>query len=178
MSYQLPLDIQITIAHGTNPSTNDWYTPPEWIARAKACLGDIDLDPCSCDRAQEVVKAGLYYTLAEDGLCRPWKGRAFLNPPYDDPAPWTDRLIEEYRIGSVSAALCLVNASIAARWFQRLAWAADRRLDISPRINFWSSVNFGNGNRYDQALFYLGENTLRFEEVFSSHGVVYGPFLR
>ncbi len=177
MSYQLPLNIQITITE-PNTGSNEWYTPAIWLARAKECLGEIDLDPCSCDRAQEIVKATYYYTLAQDGLCQPWHDRVWLNPPYDHPAPWTDRLIDEYRNQSVSAALCLVNASIAALWFQRLARSCVRRLDISPRINFWSSVNSGSGNRYDQVLFYFGKDPMKFEQVFAPHGILYGFPLR
>lgn len=56
MSYQLPLNIQIRITE-PNTGSNEWYTPAIWIARAKECMSEIDLDPCSQDRAQEIVKA-------------------------------------------------------------------------------------------------------------------------
>jgi hypothetical protein len=36
------------------------YTPPEYLDRVRAVLGDIDLDPASSEIAQETVKAKHY----------------------------------------------------------------------------------------------------------------------
>lgn len=59
------------------------YTPPEIVEAARTCMGGIDLDPFSCSKANEVVKATRFYSLAsgEDGFALPWFGRIFCNPP-------------------------------------------------------------------------------------------------
>lgn len=70
--------------------SNEHYTPPQIVAPARELMGGIDLDPCSCALANEVVGAALY--MAHDALFVPWSitldgdaphepARVFLNPP-------------------------------------------------------------------------------------------------
>lgn len=50
----------------------EWYTPSSIIEAARSCMGSIDLDPASCEEANERVKAKYYFTKEDDGLNRPW----------------------------------------------------------------------------------------------------------
>lgn len=63
--------------------TTEHYTPPEIVEAARVCMGGIDLDPFSCSRANEIVRASRFYSLGagEDGFALPWEGRLFVNPP-------------------------------------------------------------------------------------------------
>ncbi len=61
--------------------TNEHYSPPMVVVPARETMGDIDLDPASCEEANRLVQAGQIYTYADDGYTRPWFGRVFLNPP-------------------------------------------------------------------------------------------------
>jgi DNA N-6-adenine-methyltransferase (Dam) len=63
----------------------EWYTPPEYIELARKVMGAIDLDPASSDKAQVCVQAKSYFTVADDGLTKAWKGAVWLNPPYKQP---------------------------------------------------------------------------------------------
>lgn len=80
----------MTVQHSSK--SNEHYTPPQIVEPARATLGAIDLDPCSCALAQEEVKAlghfteralfiswHLGYSLVP--LSGPKPARVFLNPP-------------------------------------------------------------------------------------------------
>ena len=70
-------------------ATNDWWTPPE-IVKA---LGEFDLDPCAGVGQTPLAKR--VYTLPQDGLCLPWEGRVFCNPPYgQNVGEWAKRMAD------------------------------------------------------------------------------------
>jgi hypothetical protein len=59
------------------------YTPADVVEAAREVLGEIDLDPASCEEAQKIVRAVRWIGLPDDGLAAhsTWTGRVFLNPP-------------------------------------------------------------------------------------------------
>ncbi len=59
----------------------EWYTPRLIVLMARHVMGGIDLDPCSCAVANEVIEAERFYTEADDGLTKKWAGKVYLNPP-------------------------------------------------------------------------------------------------
>lgn len=71
----------------------EWYSPADVVARARAVMGAIDLDPFSSDEAQRVVKAGDHWTLdgarsgGKNGYLDQYRGctgaglRVFVNSP-------------------------------------------------------------------------------------------------
>jgi hypothetical protein len=63
------------IVRGTQGTGDEWFTPPECIAHARAVLGDIDLDPASCEIAQQVVRAQVFLH-RRDGWARSRMARA------------------------------------------------------------------------------------------------------
>ena len=60
----------------------EWYTPALYIEKARRTLGNIDLDPASCEAAQKTIGACRFYSEADDGLNQRWQGKVWLNPPY------------------------------------------------------------------------------------------------
>jgi hypothetical protein len=161
----------------TSSESVDWYTPPEIIVGAHLVLGEIDLDPASCAEANEQVCAKRIYTVQQDGLTKPWKGRVWLNPPYgknDDwesnQGIWSRRLIEQHEAGIARSALLLVNAATGNAWFEAL-WAypicfPHRRLKFrAPR---------GTPKRdqptQSSAIVYFGAEVRRFVDVFAGIG--------
>lgn len=62
-------------------SSGERFTPPYIVEAARKVLCQIDLDPASCKKANEVVKADRIYTREDDALDLPWDGTIFLNPP-------------------------------------------------------------------------------------------------
>ncbi len=99
--------------------SSDWYTPAVYIEAARSVLGGIDLDPASCPEANETVRAAQIYGETEGGLSQPWKGRVWLNPPYQGQAgAFITRLAEAYEVGDVTAGIGLITALTTRRQLQ------------------------------------------------------------
>lgn len=77
---------EINNEHGKD----EWLTPPEIIK----ALGPFELDPASPIK-RPWATAACHYNALDDGLKRPWMGRVWLNPPYNNFTPkWVKRLAE------------------------------------------------------------------------------------
>jgi hypothetical protein len=105
----------------------EWWTPPSLFES----LGlEFDLDPCSPAGGLEWVPARQYYALPQDGLTLPWHGKVWLNPPYNRPGPWTDKL------NAHGNGVALVANGTDTQWFQRAATHADSVCFIAGRLAF------------------------------------------
>ena len=65
-------------------ATNEHYTPVEIVTEYYRLIGkQIDLDPFSCKKANEIVKACKYYSIEDgtNGFLEPWYGNTLANPP-------------------------------------------------------------------------------------------------
>lgn len=74
----------------TSDSKDEWLTPPNLVRS----LGGFDLDPCA-----PIVRpwdtATQHYTIEDNGLMKPWRGRVWLNPPYGrETFKWMARMAE------------------------------------------------------------------------------------
>jgi len=99
------------------------YTPIEVVDAARETMGDIDLDPASCEHVNEtIVEAARFFDLEANGVAQKWEGRVLLNPPgglilpNGLPAPegvrgvssakvWWFKLAQEFAAGNVDAAI-------------------------------------------------------------------------
>ena len=57
----------------------EYYSPLEIVQAAKLTLGGFDLAPASCKVANERINDPQYFSVADDGLTKPWHGRVLLN---------------------------------------------------------------------------------------------------
>jgi hypothetical protein len=112
--------------------SNEHYTPELIVAPSRATLGEIDLDPASCEIANQVVGAkfclGNFPKFEIDGLQVAWSvsvaagSRVFLNPPggkldrktlqpikagpgISSAAMWWAKLWSEWDCGNVHSAI-------------------------------------------------------------------------
>ena len=166
--------------HVTNNSgCNEWYTPEKYIDLAREVLGEIDLDPASCEFANETVKARLFYSEDNDGLTKPWRGRVWMNPPYsaDLVLRFADKFVREYSDGNVTEGIVLVNNATETAWFTELASVATAVCFPRGRIRYQSATRESLAPLQGQAFLYFGENGDKFLQVFSEIGwgaVIYG----
>jgi hypothetical protein len=142
-------------------------------------LGAIDLDPASNAQAQRIVKAARYFTIKDDGLAHPWRGRVWLNPPYHRgllPA-FVDKLLEEVEAERVVAAVMLTNNCTDTAWFARAQATAAAICFTTGRISFLEPGGRELGvPPQGQAFFYFGPEVARFAEVFRRIGFLVRPW--
>jgi phage N-6-adenine-methyltransferase len=160
----------------TSQGSAEWYTPAWCIALVRQVLGEIDLDPASSEQANATVQAQRYYTDADNGLLKPWRGRVFLNPPYNgSAAAWSRRLAAEYERGTVQAAILLVFAKLGYQWFTDLFDRYPTCL-VRERISFVSADRTDTSQaKHASAFVYFGPDCARFGAVFAGVGRVIEP---
>lgn len=151
----------------------EYYTPLPIIEAARRTLGFIDLDPASSPIANARVKAGAFFSEADDGLSVNWFGRVWMNHPFGrvQNPKWIAKIEQEFKSGRVSAACCITYACTSEKWFQPLL----RRPQcfISPRINYLlPDGSTLRGVTKGSVVTYYGYDVARFEREFESFGVV------
>lgn len=161
------------VAH--NSGENEWYTPPEFIEKARAAMGGIDCDPASSAIANRTVKAEVYYTAKDDGLAQEWNGRVWMNPPYAQPlcAQFCAAVTEKFSAGEIEQACVLVNNATETAWFNSMLSVAAAVCFPKGRIRFVDMAGNPSGAPLQgQAVLYFGRNIKPFAANFSPIGAV------
>lgn len=155
-----------------NSGNNEWYTPSQYIEIAREVLGEIDLDPASCEFANRTVKANQFYSIEDDGLTKPWHGKVWLNPPYsaDLVSKFSEKLVNEYNDGNVTEAIVLVNNATETAWFGTLISEASAVVFPRGRIRYTSPTRDSLTPLQGQAFVYFGEYPQLFMQAFSEVG--------
>jgi ParB family chromosome partitioning protein len=164
----------------TSHASVEWYTPC-WLADlSRRMLGHIDIDPASCAKANETVKANEYFDANDDGLAQYWRGRVFLNPPYSKvngrsaQEVWSQKLVEEFEAGRVTCAILLVKAALGYKWFEVLfeEWPV---CFLRERVYFVREDGFCGQDKRATAVFYFGPDVKFFKTTFQHYGRVILP---
>lgn len=154
------------------------FTTPEVIEAARQVLGRIDLDPASCEIAQQTVRAKKFFTIEDDALGREWVGKVFLNPPFFTGLyqKFIDKLVGEIKAGRVTAAILLTNSRTDPRWFSTAVSSCASVCFSAGRLHFALPTTDGQAAILDstpmrgQVLFYYGQEPDCFEQEFSKFG--------
>jgi ParB family transcriptional regulator, chromosome partitioning protein len=156
--------------------SDEWYTPAWLIEKVRSFMGSIDLDPASCAKAQEVVKAKTYYTKEDNGLVKPWKGNVWCNPPYSKECMinFVKKAIEEQF--NCNQMIILTLGVFDSEWSQLLLNNAKSLILMNKRLCFYNEKTGTHSNRPFQgsAIYYFnneyGEANNNFKNHFSDIG--------
>lgn len=162
-----------SVAAASNTGEVEWYTPWEYVELAIQVMGSIDLDPASCDAANEVVRAAKYFTTKDDGLSRIWGGNVWMNPPYASGivSCFTTKLVSEFKNGNVTQAIVLLNNSTDTAWFYDLVTWSHAVCFKTGRIAFMDVTGASvSGAAQGQVFLYFGRRVKRFLSVFNKIG--------
>ena len=129
------------MAHVKHNSKNDeWYTPAFVLDHARQTLGGpFDLDPASCEVANQLVGASRFFTKESNGLMFPWYAeRLWLNPPYSRELlpSFIYKLLDEVTRGAVKSAAVLINNATETAAAQALLKRADAVQFLTKRVKF------------------------------------------
>jgi DNA N-6-adenine-methyltransferase (Dam) len=150
--------------------TPEHYTPENVIKLVVACLGEIDLDPCS-NPGTPNVPARRHFTVDDDGLHQSWgDGPVYMNPPYGSGIDeWVAKLCAEHEPpGRVVEAIALVPARPDTQWFKRLRDYPC--CFVEGRLTF---VGNDDPAPFPSALFYFGEDLGKFYHYFLEIGDIW-----
>lgn len=112
--------------HSAIRQTDEWLTPPAILN----ALGGFDLDPCA-PIERPWPTACEHFTIVDDGLTLPWRGRVWLNPPYSEVEPWMKRMAEHRRGTALVFARCETSW-----WFEHVWPVAAGLLFLRGRVTF------------------------------------------
>lgn len=106
----------------------EWFTPP---AVFEALGLEFDLDPASPPGGLPWIPARNHYSVEDDGLSQPWKGRVWLNPPYGRGIErWLERLADH------GDGIALVPNRSDTNWWHRAVPRASAVCFVHRRIAF------------------------------------------
>lgn len=115
--------------HERQAGNDEWLTPPEIIRS----LGNFDLDPCAPVK-RPWATAKRHYTILDDGLAQPWRGRVWCNPPY---GPETHRWLA--KLSNHGNGIALTFARTETKMFFAYVWnKADAAMFLRGRLNFYN----------------------------------------
>lgn len=166
--------------------SNEWYTPKEIIESARAVMGSIDLDPASCEQANQWIKAKRFYSLQDNGFDKHWEAETvWLNSPYGQKnrrkgiygaSAWLEKAIAEYEAGMFQQAILLCRGdSTAVRKLQKMTICCE-----ADRISFISPDSEGGNPVPGTKIFYLGPSWRweLFAREFKQRGSIVVPYFK
>lgn len=156
-------------------SSNQWHTPPSFLQLVKDAFqgNEVDLDPCSDERAQQHVQAAQHYTVEDNGLSKSWTGRVFVNPPFGThgglslSGAFFEKAMMEYQMGHATEIILLLKAAIGYAWFWPVlqwphAW-------LHRRVSFLSDgQSDSHQNPHGSVVVYMGPNIAQFFQAFKA----------
>ena len=121
-------------------SNQAYATPPNFIRACEEKFGRSIVWDLAANAAN--TKANFWYDEDMNSLAQPWHtifapaGMLWLNPPFDDIAPWAQKCAIESAIQGCAPILLLTPASIGTNWFRDHVYERAKVLALNGRIQF------------------------------------------
>ena len=117
-----------------------WETPKDFFDKLDWRFGPFDLDPCATPHN---TKCTNFYTEAEDGLSKSWKGHTvFINPPYGrDIGKWIKKAYEEANEDLDTKVVMLIPARTDTKYWHDYVMKAELVFFVKGRLKFGTSEN-------------------------------------
>lgn len=121
-----------SIARGK--SKQDYATPREFMRAVVSRFGLLSFDLAA---SPHNTKNPNYFSKEDDSLTKNWheiRGLLYLNPPFDNIAPWAEKCLLESSRGA--KILFLTPASVGSNWFANFVHRKALVLFLQGRISF------------------------------------------
>ncbi len=153
------------------------FVPALVLAGTRIVLGEIDLDPCSSEAAQERVAAAEWYGRSQDGLSNPWRGTVWVFPPFGAVDAFASHFDQELRAGRVRQAGFMGPASFGEPWAQKLLGLPQLTAVVVSRkpTSFPSSDGSDVRSDYGMAVFFFGVDLSAVRRSYAPWGAVLAP---
>jgi hypothetical protein len=170
-----------------DPKSQELYTSKEIVDAVRSYLGDIQLDPALCARANWTVKANRFFVKTDDskgcprrfidGLAQHWDAhRIFVNPPFGEMTRWAEKILHESRAlheGKRKEIFALVPFR-ESEWMRQMLQHATLALLPHKKPHFWMEGWDRVSIRDPVVLLYFGHEHKR-EEVASRLQDLFSP---
>lgn len=126
----------------TGPSINrgksnqDYATPDDFMRAVESKFGNVNFD-LAASASNSKAPADNFFSKQNDSLSKNWhllNGLLWLNPPFDNIAPWAKKCWEESLLGA--NILFLTPASIGSNWFADYVHGRAMVRALNPRLCF------------------------------------------
>jgi len=186
---QIVSDSKVNPVHvGRGKGINERYTDSVYLEAARDVMGSIDLDPASCQLANENVKAAKYYTKNDNGLNFVWEGNIWMNPPYsgkigknDVVVLFCEKLVDDLDNGHAKQACVLLNNATETKYIQLMLKRSNAVCFPSTRCFFFTDPallenpedNKPTKGLQGQVIFYFGDKIEDFVKRFGQFGATF-----
>jgi len=134
-------------------TSDDWYTPPDFVEWAEHVLGGIDCDPAWSPRSHVRPRVLGIDGAVDDGLGHKlWPGNVFCNPPYSNPRPWVERCC----VRRANRTLLLLKFDPSTKAWRSIWRHADAVVTFASRIAFVREGSGDSAANFPSAAVYLG----------------------
>lgn len=131
-----PSDPKPGAAFHRGNSKQNYATPADLMAAVEHRFGPMDFDLAA---EPSNAKAPKFYTKEDDAFSKDWKqlkGNLWLNPEYDDIAPWAERCASACCVRWERRIFFLVPASVGSDWFAQYVHERALVLALNGRVSF------------------------------------------
>jgi len=125
-----------------------WETPQEFFNEINKEFR-FDVDVCA---VESDAKIATFLSPAVDALSIPWRGKCWMNPPYDRSITyWVEKAYKESQKGSLVVCL-LPGRSNDTKWFHNYVMRSSEIRFIKGRIQFLHNKKHGSGSNISNIL--------------------------